>query len=193
VLDKTIAFLSAPVFVKAPRSYYSAILACLLLLCAIPATTSWAQEVRVIHAVDLQRDGRYTANVMITNMTSTAIRNWTMSFRLDSHVESIENAGWSEFQGAFTVNGRGWTKEIAPGDVVWFTISGLSYNNIVEVPRNCFFNGSSCVVQGAPQPVITSARPDQMIVSAWIDKSDATTYSGYIAILNPTDLKFPAL
>ncbi|MDA1027815.1 MAG: cellulose binding domain-containing protein [Bacteroidetes bacterium] len=193
VLDKIISIVSASTRLTASRSRILAIWALFLFSSAHFASTARAQDVRVVHAIELNRDGRYTANVMVTNMTSTTIRNWTMTFRMTTSVESINHVGWSQFQGAFTVNGRGWTKEIAPGDVVWFTISGLSYNNVVEVPRNCFFNGTACVVSGAPQPVLAAARPDQMIVSAWIDKSDATTYSGYIAILNPTALKFPAL
>jgi hypothetical protein len=164
-----------------------------LMFAGLLVSTSQAQDVRILHSVELNRDGRYTAHVMITNMTSTTIPNWTMSFRMDSHVERIEHAGWSEFQNAFTVNGQGWTRSIAPGEVAWFTISGLSYNGNVEVPRNCFFNGAACVVEGAPQPVVEFAQPSDMIVSAWIDESDPTTYSGYIVVQNPTELDFPPL
>ena len=162
----------------------------LLLLAALPSS---AQDVRIVHSIEQQRDGLYTANVMITNMTSTTIPTWTMSFRLDTYVESIQHAGWSEFQNAFTVDGRGWTKKILPGDVVWFTISGLSYNGTVEIPRNCFFNGSACVIESAPQPNIRRAQPSEMIVSAWIQESDVTTYSGYILVQNTTDYAFAPL
>ncbi|NQV71841.1 cellulose binding domain-containing protein [bacterium] len=164
-----------------------------LVFCVPFVSTSLAQDVRILHTVDQNRDGRYTAHVMITNMTPVTINNWTMTFRLDSHVENIEHAGWSEFQDAFTVDGRGWTKEILPGDVVWFTISGLAYNGTVEFPRNCFFNGTACTIEGAPIPVVKTATPADMIVSAWIEDSDPTTYTGFIVVQNPTELSFPPL
>jgi len=103
-------------------SLKKAIFASSALLLVLVVSPSSAQDVRIVHSVEQQRDGLYTAHVMITNMTSTTIPNWVMSFRLDSHVETIQNASWSEFQNAFTVNGQGWTKKILPGDVIWFTI-----------------------------------------------------------------------
>jgi hypothetical protein len=155
------------------------------------ATVASAQ-VRVVYTVDTVHEGQYTAHVMLTNMTSTPLRNWEMTFRMDQHVTQIEHAAWSEFQNVFTVKGQGWTSTIQPGDVVWFTITGVAYGANPEIPRSCFFNGASCSVQLHPQAQIETAAASEMIVSAWIEDYDYTTYTGYLVVQNPTDHVFPA-
>lgn len=163
----------------------------MLLFLALQVPAALAQ-VRVVYTVDTVHEGQYTAHVMITNMTSTPLEDWDMTFRLDQHVTNIEHVAWSEFQNVFTVEGQGWTNTIAPGDVVWFTITGTAYGEDPEIPRSCFFNGASCSVVLHPDADIETAQPEDMIVSAWIEDYDFTTYTGYIAVQNPTDHVFPA-
>ncbi len=176
----------------------SAILLFFALLTLSAAERSTAQAVRIVHATEELRDGRYVAHVMITNMTSTAISDWKMTFELNSHVEHIEHVEWTDSLNVLQrlpheVFGQGWTNTILPGEVVWFTISGLAYNNSVEIPRNLFFNGSSYPVEVAFAPEQPVAQPSDMVISTWIDSYDYTTYKGYIVVQNPTDLLFPAL
>lgn len=164
-----------------------------LLLLAASVLETAAQDVRVVYTVDNVHNGEYTSHVMLTNMTDNAIVGWNMSFRLNQHVTNIEHAAWSEFQDVFTVQGQGWTRTIEPGDVVWFTITGIAYGGQApEVPRNCFFKGASCTVQVHPGAEENFALESEMIVSAWIDDYDFTTYRGFIVVLNPTDRRFPA-
>ncbi len=99
---------------------------------------SLAQEVRVVYLVDTVHEGEYTAHVMLTNMTSVPLSNWTMTFRVDQHVTNIEHVNWSEFQDVFSVSGQGWTHRIEPGEVVWFTITGIAYDGIPEPPETVF-------------------------------------------------------
>lgn len=181
-----------------PMRLRSAILLFFALLTLSAAERSTAQAVRIVHATEELRDGRYVAHVMITNMTSTAISDWKMTFELNSHVEHIEHVEWTDSLNVLQrlpheVFGQGWTNTILPGEVVWFTISGLAYNNSVEIPRNLFFNGSSYPVEVAFAPEQPVAQPSDMVISTWIDSYDYTTYKGYIVVQNPTDLLFPAL
>jgi len=111
---------------------------------------------------------------------------------LDQHITDIEHVAWSEFQNVFTVQGQGWTNTIEPGDVVWFTLTGTAYGEEPEIPRSCFFDGASCSVELHPDADIEVASASDMIVTAWVEDYDFTTYTGYIAIQNPTDLVFPA-
>lgn len=163
----------------------------LLLLLFAVAAPAWSQ-VRVVYTVETVNEGQYTSHVMITNMTSSPISGWEMSFRLDQHITDIEHVAWSEFQNVFTVQGQGWTNTIEPGDVVWFTLTGTAYGEEPEIPRSCFFDGASCSVELHPDADIEVASASDMIVTAWVEDYDFTTYTGYIAIQNPTDLVFPA-
>ena len=129
---------------------------------------------------------------MLTNMTSVPLSNWTMTFRVDQHITNIEHVNWSEFQDVFTVSGQGWTHRIEPGEVAWFTITGIAYDRIPEPPRNCFFNGTACTVEPHPNQVPLVAQSSEMIVSAWIEEYDFTTYRGFFVVQNPTDRVFSA-
>ena len=153
---------------------------------------SASAQVRVVYTLETVHEGQYTAHVMLTNMTSTPLRDWEMTFRMDQHVTQIEHVAWSEFQNVFTVKGQGWTNTIQPGEVVWFTLTGVAYGADPEIPRSCFFNGSSCSVQLHPQAQVPTASASEMIVSAWIEDYDFTTYAGYIVVQNPTNHVFPA-
>lgn len=153
----------------------------LLLLLFAVAAPAWSQ-VRVVYTVETVNEGQYTSHVMITNMTSSPISGWEMSFRLDQHITDIEHVAWSEFQNVFTVQGQGWTNTIEPGDVVWFTLTGTAYGEEPEIPRSCFFDGASCSVELHPDADIEVASASDMIVTAWVEDYDFTTYTGYIAI-----------
>lgn len=159
----------------------------------LPAVFLTAQgQVRVVYTVDTVNEGQYTSHVMITNMTSSPISDWEMTFRMDQHITDIEHAEWEEFQNVFTTQGQGWTRTIEPGDVVWFTLTGTAYGDEPEIPRSCFFNGAACTVELHPDAEIEVATASDMIVSAWVEDYDFTTYTGYIAVQNPTDHVFPA-
>ena len=98
----------------------SAILLFFALLTLSAAERSTAQAVRIVHATEELRDGRYVAHVMITNMTSTAISDWKMTFELNSHVEHIEHVEWTDSLNVLQrlpheVFGQGWTNTILPG------------------------------------------------------------------------------
>ena len=162
----------------------------LMLLFAV-AEPAWAQ-VRVVYTVDTVNEGQYTSHVMITNMTLSPISGWEMTFRMDQHITNIEHAAWSEFQNVFTVQGQGWTGTIEPGDVAWFTLTGTAYGEEPEIPRSCFFNGAACTVELHPDADIQVADASEMIVTAWVEDYGFRTYTGFIAIQNPTDLVFPA-
>ncbi|MDA0683045.1 MAG: cellulose binding domain-containing protein [Bacteroidetes bacterium] len=164
-----------------------------ILLLAASVLETAAQNVRIVYTVDTVHEGEYTSHVMLTNMTDIAIEGWDMSFRLNQHVTTIEHAAWSEFQDVFTVQGQGWTRTIGPGEVVWFTITGIAYDGqSPEVPRSCFFKGAACTVEVHPDAEEDFAFESEMIVSAWVDDYDFTTYRGFIVVQNPTDRRFPA-
>ena len=164
----------------------------LFLFMILVPRVSLAQEVRVVYLVDTVHEGQYTAHVMLTNMTSVPLSNWTMTFRIDQHITNIEHVNWSEFQDVFTVSGQGWTHRIEPGELAWFTITGIAYDGIPEPPRNCFFNGTACTVEPHPNQVPLVAQSSEMIVSAWIEEYDFTTYRGFFVVQNPTDRVFSA-
>jgi len=156
---------------------------------------SEAQDVRVVYLVDEVYGGQYTSNVMITNMTADSLKSWEMTFLLDQDVVDIEHVSWEEkVPGSHKVNGKGWTRDIAPGEIVWFTITGIAYEGEdPELPRSCFFNRAGCTVEPHPEAQQRFAQQFEMVVSTWIEESDFTTYRGFIVVQNPTDFDFPAL
>ncbi len=152
-----------------------------------PVQAQGSAAVRIVYSVDSARDGRFVSNVLLTNMTPSPISNWTMSFDMQSVVTDIEHVVWSRFGTSFDIQGAGWTHSIEPGEMVWFTISGVHTSGPVEVPTACFFNGIGCTIEPAPQPDIAPQDASKLQLSAWISKAGATTYDGQILIQNPTD------
>jgi len=155
---------------------------------------SQAQDVRVVYNVESVYNGQYTSHVMITNMTDHDLTDWKMTFLFDQEITNIEHV-WSnsDVAGSYEVRGQGWTRTIKPGEIAWFTITGIAYDpETPETPRNCFFNDVGCSVVIHPESQQEFAQAHEMIVSAWIEEYDFTTYRGFFVVQNPTEYEFPA-
>lgn len=145
-------------------------------------------DVRVVYSVQEVRSGRFISHVSMTNMTSQPLSAWSMSFRMDDPIDQMDNVTWSRFGNIYDVQGAGVTHRIEPGGVVWFTIHGVTSGPTAERPRSCSFNGLSCTVESADQPVVEQVAIQDLIVSAWIAEKDQTTFSGHIVVRNPTEI-----
>jgi|GEM_PF-1035942 len=145
-------------------------------------------DVRVVYSVQEVRSGRFISHVSLTNMTSQPLSAWSMSFRMDDPIDGMDNVTWSRFGNIYDVQGAGVTHRIEPGGVVWFTLHGVTSGPTAERPRSCSFNGLSCTVESADQPVVEQVAIQDLIVSAWIAEQDQTTFTGHIVVRNPTDI-----
>lgn len=158
----------------------------LLLLALVPDVSARQAEVRVVYSVQEVRSGRFISHVSLTNMTASPIRAWTLSFRLADPVDQMDNVVWNRFGDIYDVQGAGWTHEIQPGGVAFFTIHGVTSGPNAPTPTACSFNGVTCTVEGATVPQEPTVDLRDLIVASWIGEQDQTTYTGYIVIRNPT-------
>lgn len=158
----------------------------LLVLALVPDATARQAEVRVVYSVQEVRSGRFISHVSLTNMTASPIRAWTLSFRMANPVDQMDNVVWSRFGDIYDVQGAGWTHEIQPGGVAFFTIHGVTNGPTAPTPTACSFNGVTCTVEAATVPQEPTVDLRDLIVASWIGEQDQTTYTGYVIIRNPT-------
>ena len=143
-------------------------------------------NVRVVYQVEEVRSGRFTANVFLTNVTPAPITSWSLAFEFPSPIDQMDNVTWTQTGGLFRVSGAGWTHRIDPGEVVWFTIHGVTSGPLAPRPASCAFNGAACTVEDADAPEAEETDLSQLRIAAWIAELNQTTYTGHVFIRNPT-------
>lgn len=92
----------------------------------------------------------YTAELVVTNGTSSSFSGWTLAFELEDTITQLWNGSVSSTgQDAWQVDNAPWNREIAPGGSVEF---GFNANVATPPgsPGTCFFNGIPCSFEGSP-------------------------------------------
>ncbi len=156
---------------------------------ALPASGSSPRsgDVRIIHRVDWVAPTRYTATVMITNMTTTPIDRWTLEFDLFPVIDVMQNASVSRVGSRHAVFGTGPMRSIGAGQMVWFTYEAEWNGSGVRLPAACRFNGAGCAFESLspPPPNPHVELPVQVVY--WVAWKGITQYRAQVWIRNQSD------
>jgi hypothetical protein len=134
---------------------------------ALPLGLTVATGGGVAHAAGLQCSVDYTtndwgsgftANPKITNLGTTAIDGWTLTYSYAGNqtLQSGWNGTWSQSGKNVTVNSLDWNKTIAPSASVT-TSANFGYSGTNAAPTSFAVNGTVCGgAHQPPLPVLTS-------------------------------------
>ncbi|MBP2335332.1 chitin-binding protein [Saccharothrix coeruleofusca] len=105
-----------------------------------------AGECAVSYATPSVWSGGFTANVLVKNTGSSAVKAWQLSWELPSG-EGIAGSAWSAdvavVGGRATAKGMAWNADIAPGSSVSFGFNGTTGGNPAK-PASFTLNGALC-------------------------------------------------
>lgn len=144
-------------------------------------------EVRILHRVDWIAASRYTATVMITNMTQAPIDRWTMEFDLFPIADVMNNVAWSTNGSRHTVRGTGPMRTIEAGQMAWFTYEAEWTGSGVVTPAACRFNGAGCTIEPLVPPTPNPHVELPVEIVHWVSWTGLTQYRAQIWIHNISD------
>lgn len=129
----------------------------LQLICAAALITLSAHAQAVV--VDFQTtktwSGGYKATVVINNDAATAVKGWTLSFKLG---HGIKNAARANLSGTdpYSFTNVSYNESIAAGGAQNFSYTG-SVNWSASGLQNCVFNGKACTILVNGQALVSSS------------------------------------
>ena len=125
----------------------------------------------------------YTANVTITNTSTTTLNPWQLGWTFDGQVTSIWSAKVaSKTAESWTISPESWNGSIAPGASLSFGFNGAPGAKY-KVPVNFILNGSS-TGGGGTAPTTPNRAPTAVADSAWVIAGGKATIS---VLANDTD------
>lgn len=109
-----------------------------------------ARSCRVAYRSGTQWPGGFTADVAVTNLTTTEINGWTLAltFGGDQRVTTIWNATVSQSGSVAAITAAGWNKRIPAGGTVSFGLVG-SWRTSNAAPTAATLNGAPCELSAA--------------------------------------------
>ncbi|GAA2798234.1 cellulose binding domain-containing protein [Kitasatospora paracochleata] len=124
------------------------------------ATSASAASLGAVYSRTSNWESGYTGQYLVSNSTSSAIDDWTLSFDLPAgaQISSLWNAGFTASGQHVTVKPQAWNKRIEAGKSVdiGFVVQGAG--GAQAEPGNCLINNVSCAAGTGPTPV-PSGRP----------------------------------
>jgi lysophospholipase L1-like esterase len=112
-----------------------------------PTSTPSAIACKVTYAIQSQWTGGFSANITITNTSTTAINGWILKFTFPATSQSITqgwSATWSQAGQNVTVTNLSWNSSIAAGSSVGIGFNG-AWSGTNPSPTNFTLNGTACI------------------------------------------------
>lgn len=113
----------------------------------------------------------FRAQILLKNITDIPVDSWDLRFRSTSLITDIQHGDWTRNGANYQVQGRGWTKSIAPDETIWLTLRGV-HTGQVDTLESCVFNGFPC----------TFVDPDD-----FVDQPDEPEPTGGLCAIVPAD------